>query len=241
MHSLLPPPPIRYILNSLLDTLTPPRCMRCLSEGSYLCDACWKTTRYSFPLSCIVCGKKQTHGVTCPPCRNQTHLTGLVTFGGYEVPWLRRGIHWLKFRSVRGVAPTLANLLIPPLLTIAPLPKLTKQALLIPIPLHKRRQRQRGFNQSYEIAKSLSCSTGIPLSNSLMRTRATWAQAKLPKTLRTENTQGVFTCAAPPPHAVSTIVIIDDVTTTGSTLDSAAQALALPRDIQVWGLTVARG
>jgi len=165
---------------------------------------------------------------------------GVLYVGSYGSAWLKRGISWLKFKGVRGVAPTLSSLAIPRLLNIAPLSQLREQAQLIPIPLHRTRLRQRGFNQSYDIAAALSIMTDIPINPALLRERATRTQAKLPHELRSHNIQDAFTIDSSVTLAPIAI-IVDDVTTTGATLNAAASVLKKGGAKQLWGLTLARG
>lgn len=214
--------------------------MGCLEETTWLCAACqrqWPTER----LRCIVCDQLSPRGRTCLHCRPQTRLTGVISAGSYENKALRRGIHWLKFKGVRPVAKTLAYLLTPTLTTIAPLTVLQREAAFIPIPLHPHRLRQRGFNQTADIAQALTNYTGIPTSNALSRTRSTWTQTKLTTELRRSNMAGAFQLINPPPASVRYILLIDDVTTTGSTLSAAAAAFATQPGLQIWGCTIARG
>jgi len=166
------------------------------------------------------------------------HLRGVVSAGSYSSPLLQRGIHWLKFRGVRPCAQPLAALLTDRLLAIAPLAVLAHHATLVPIPLHWRKRRARGFNQSADLAQALTELTGIPTSDVLERQRSTWTQSKLPPTLRNQNLAGAFRLREMPPPA-RYILLVDDVTTTGATL--AAAASAWDTQAQVWGVTVARG
>jgi competence protein ComFC len=226
---------------SLGGVVAPPRCMGCLREETWLCARCRRDIA-KLPLSCVVCGKDKSRGVTCFDCRDETLLKGLVSVGPYSSTALRRGIHWLKFKGVKGSAESLAKLLIPRLKVIATLSKLQRDAALVPVPLHKRRLRQRGFNQSSEIAQVIEQYTGIPVMNVLMRHKSTWTQTKLPPELREENMNNAFTL-----REVSglkdkrLLIIVDDVTTTGSTLSAAAKPLKGTGIKEVWGLTVARG
>ncbi len=168
-------------------------------------------------------------------------LDGLVSAGRYSTPLLQRGIEWLKFKGIRRLAPVLARLLVPHLTVIVPLGELRQAAALVPIPLHARRLRQRGFNQSLELAQALSSYADIPVQQALVRARATWAQTKLPHELRSENIQGAFALVERLPEHVRCCLLIDDVTTTGSTLSAAAAPLKASGVQEVWGVTVARG
>jgi ComF family protein len=131
------------------------------------------------------------------------------------------------------------------MLLIGSLPELQERAVFIPIPLHPRRQRERGFNQSALIAQQLSADTGIPLLEALMRHRSTWVQSNLPTELRAVNIKDSFQIAPefelPAFSQRHLVILVDDVATSGSTLRAAAQALNVKRGQQLWGLTVARG
>lgn len=178
----------------------------------------------------------------CRPCRAETSLTGTVSVGTYNAEWLRRGIHWLKFKGVRTVAPTLASLLAWRFSLVATPAELRSRACVAPIPLHARRQRQRGFNQSELLAAALEAETSIPVCNLLTRSRATWTQTKLPRELRRDNLQEAFTLTASLPAATRFVLLVDDVTTTGSTLSAAASVIKHRwPEAQVWGCTLAQG
>ncbi len=233
---------LRTIAAGLQDVLAPARCIQCLCEGTWHCDNCRQQFR-PYKLVCIVCGEESPRGLTCFECSDTTPLRGVVSAGSYHSTALRRGIHWLKFKRVRAVAPVLASLLVDRLLPIAPIDQLREVAVLVPIPLHVRRERQRGFNQSADIAQSLSDLTGIQVHNMLRRQRSTMTQSHLPRELRQENTSNAFTVIAKKAKQSqdfpSIVILIDDVTTSGSTLSAAAQVF--PEDVTVWAATVARG
>lgn len=212
--------------------------MGCLYEGVWLCSDC-RSRIPAAPLACVVCGKKRPRALPCTRCQHSTQLTGALAAAPYSSPTVQRGIHWLKFQSVRAVAPALAALLVDPLTVIAPRMQLQQEAAFVPIPLHKRRQQQRGFNQSTELAESLSSLTKIAVLHALVRSRATWAQAKLPSHLRHDNVQQAFRLVETDLPAIA--IIIDDVLTSGATLSAAATLLRNAGVRQVWGLTVARG
>lgn len=215
--------------------------MYCLRSGSYFCAACRKQLHLDFPLSCVVCGKMRPAGVTCRDCRDATPLFGLAAVGSYHAAWLRRGIHWLKFKGVLPVAPILADFMAWRLVNVAPIDELRRHALLVPIPLHPRRLRQRGFNQSLELAKHLGEQLKIPVAELLIRKQATFAQAQLPAELRAANVSQAFELRQTMPRGKRLIFLVDDVATSGSTLEAAARALGTNKQHQIWGLTLARG
>lgn len=160
---------------------------------------------------------------------------------------MQRGIEWLKFKGVRPLAPVLAGLLIPKLPVIAPIEYLNTHAVLVPLPLHAGKLRQRGFNQSEDIARAIGTLCDIEVLQILSRTSATTSQAHLPHEFRTLNMQEAFELNISKQEyeeLVATkpiIIIIDDVSTTGATLLSAANAFPKNPDAQIWGAAVARG
>jgi ComF family protein len=230
---------ITATLAALGEVLAPPRCLGCLKELTWLCADCLETLR-RYELTCIGCARPRARGLTCRRCQKTTPLTGVISVGAYGNTLLRRGIHWLKFKGVRAVAPILAQLFTPQLTVMAPLSQLQRDAVLVPIPLFWRRELSRGFNQSRDLALALSQLTRIPVWEGLVRARSTWTQTKLTPELRQENMQQAFTITSPLPIGTRFVLLIDDVTTTGSTLSNAARALR-PGPYQLWGGTIARG
>lgn len=194
------------------------------------------------PLSCVVCGKDNARGITCFDCRKKTLLKGLLSVGLYSSTALRRGVHWLKFKGVKELADPLAKLVISRLNIIATLTQLQKKAVLIPLPLHKRRLRQRGFNQSLEIARVIERYVGIPIADVLVRHKSTWTQTKLPPELRERNVSDAFVLREVNELRNKRLfIIVDDVATTGSTLSAAARPLKEAGAKEIWGVTIAKG
>jgi ComF family protein len=114
--------------------------------------------------------------------------------------------------------------------------------VLVPVPLHWRRNWQRGFNQAEEIARTLSKLTGIPSKKLLRRTRNTQTQTKLGRKQRLQNLHGAFTARTIPEHFRS-VILIDDVFTTGSTAEACASTLRkhAPQLENIVVLTALRG
>jgi len=184
---------------SLLDLIFPPRCGGCSREGVAWCDRCAASIE------------------RVPP----TTLNGipLVAAGRLDGP-LQRAIHAYKYRPRPGLAGLLA----------APLPRAIADAHLdIPaltyVPLHPQRRRERGFNQAERLAHVLAGRLGVRVVGGLSRLRPTPAQVGLSQPERQVNMQGAFewTAATPPPYGLA---LVDDVCTTGATLEAAADAVA---------------
>jgi ComF family protein len=184
---------------SLLDLLFPPRCGGCGRHGVAWCPACAGTLRA--PSATTLAG------------------TPLVAAGRFEGP-LQQAIHTYKYRP----RPQLASVLAQPLGRAIVASGLSLPALTF-VPLHPRRQRERGFNQAERLAIQLSNALGIPLLHGLTRVRATPAQVGLSQAQRRANLRGAFrwTGGDPPGRGLG---LVDDVSTTGATLTAAAEAVA---------------
>jgi len=111
--------------------------------------------------------------------------------------------------------------------------------LILPVPLHSTRERERGFNQSLLLARGLAERCGIPLKEGLLlRTTKTKSQAELDKKERLANVKGAFSCGDPAEVAGKNILLIDDVITTGSTMAECARTLIRAGASRVYGLAV---
>lgn len=149
---------------------------------------------------------------------------------------IRQAIHQLKYRNLRALAATLAKLLQDYLAT-NPIPG----EVLVPVPLHPKRVRERGYNQSSLLAKELGKLTGLPvIDDCLIRQRHTSPQAKTPTVNeRRSNVANAFTCRDSRLQGKQ-VLLIDDVSTSGATLNTCATALKAAGAISVWGMVLAR-
>ena len=182
------------LANLGLDLLFPRICLGCGTEGAWLCPACGKRLPALATLTCLVCGRRRPDGRTCANCRKRFRCAGLVASFPYADPLGRELIHELKYHSVRELAGTLAERLAETIRQLTPW--LTTESALVPVPLHKSRERERGFNQAELIATALGERLGVPTVNALRRTRATRSQIELnDPDLRRENVAGAFALA----------------------------------------------
>jgi ComF family protein len=151
---------------------------------------------------------------------------------------LRGAIHGLKFQSRRNLASLLGPLLAATFLDSW---ERSEVDLVLPIPLHPRRQRERGFNQAALLARSMTRLLALPYDEKcLERTRATAPQAALTNRERLRNMAGAFECRRPAEVRKRRVLLIDDVMTTGATVAGAARALLECGAHRVSVLTVAR-
>lgn len=219
-----------------VDWVFPPNCGGCGQRGESWCTECQGITEPYSSHVCHVCGRRvdvQDH--LCQNCTFELPVfTGLRSYSSFSGP-LRNAIHQLKYRRDIGLGKVFANML------FEVKRKLDWQVdFVIPVPLSQARVRQRGYNQAAIIAYPFSLISGIRYSSQLLqRTRNTRSQVGLSKQERRENVQNAFT-AHPTACNQKSILIIDDVMTTGSTLSACAAALLKARANEVFCLTVAR-
>lgn len=153
-----------------------------------------------------------------------------AAIGAYEGA-LRSVVHALKYQERRSVATRLGLLM-----RASGVDVLADADGVVPIPLHPRRQWERGFNQAAELAAHL----GVPIVHALRRTRATPSQVSLPAEERRENVRGAFAPARHAPVRGLRLVLVDDVSTTGATLEACAEVLREAGAAEIRALTAAR-
>ncbi len=214
--------------NQVLDFLFTPRCAGCNREGGYLCVACLSEAKplplpyfpdnAGGPNACLV---------------SSIYLRGVLACFAMEGA-VRQAVHDLKYNGVRAIAPTL----------VGQMTQRVKAAggsfdAITAVPLHPKRLRQRGYNQAELLAKGVAKETGIPYLQALKRTGDGPPQA-LTRSMqeRRASVQGAF--AATRELRGLRLLVVDDVCTTGATLDACAQPMMFAGAISVWGLAFAR-
>ncbi len=162
--------------------------------------------------------------------------TGARSFGYYTAE-LSGLIQGLKFQGRRNLATLLAPLLAE---TFFDTWSRTDFDAVVPVPLHSKRKRERGYNQSELLAHLLARQIALPCDHALLRVRSTLPQVGLTDSQRLDNVQNAFRCIKPQRISGRRILLIDDVMTTGATVESAARALLEGGALRVSVLTVAR-
>lgn len=208
----------------LLDLVFPPRCAGCGRGGHWLCPACVAT-------------------ISTAPARQAPPepLAALWAVGVYEDP-LRAAISAFKYEGKRQLAGPLGRLL---LATYRRQTRTSAHAgadALVPVPLHPKRQAERGYNQSALLARVVGHSSRLPVvEDALRRIRDTPHQAGLNAAQRRANVVEAFACEPGHPALVGRkILLVDDVCSTGTTLSESAKALLAAGAKEVWGLVLAR-
>ena len=205
-------------------------CASCLRApeplaAEYFCASCRMPFQNRFPLDA---------GGRCRLCRSGAiGFDGAYSFGSFEGT-LRELIHQFKYGGMKPLAKPLAGFL------AAALPREQQFDAVVPMPLHWRRQWERGFNQSELLARATARRCGIPMLRAVRRLRATKTQAGLSNAKRRENVSGAFRVRGRATVRGRRILLIDDVLTTGATAGACARALKRAGAKSVTVLTLAR-
>ncbi len=219
-------------IRSFIEQHFPPCCLLCEAAEGPLCPACLVDLPWLAEQRCPVCALPTSGRETCGHClKERPAFSSTQALFAYGFP-VDRLIQQLKYKEQLALAPLLGSLLAQNLENELP-------DLWLPMPLHPNRIKERGFNQAVEIARELSAKTGIPMHASwATRERDTPSQAGLKREARRKNMRGAFKCD----HKVAGlhVGIVDDVMTTGSTLDALAAALKHAGAKEVSCLIVAR-
>ena len=227
----------------ILDTLFPIRCISCRKYGEWLCEKCLKNIKLISEHSCPRCEKVSTNsGTTCLDCRDNFSLDGLVSAASYHDDTVSGAVHFFKYRFVEDLAAPLAELMARSYVdSNNSLPD-----MIVPVPLHPRRLRWRGFNQAELLSKELSArlapGINIPVENNLLsRKKYTRPQMKIKKYRdRIANMRNTFSSANDVSLVNKHILLVDDIATTGTTLLECAKILKKLHARKVTALIIAR-
>jgi competence protein ComFC len=213
----------------------PPVCCSCGKIGSLLCDDCFTQIKKQRSDGCPKCGEPNSRGNICARCRRNTpHYSTLKSVGYYSGP-LRSAVVSLKYQRNLGLGDFFSS----------PLSQIVifqgwKIDLITAIPLNPERKRERGYNQAEILARPLASLLNLPFSNQLViRKKQTASQVGLNLKDRQENMRDAFEADCRKVMG-KTILIVDDVTTTGSTMDACSKALKIAGCKEVFGLTLAK-
>ncbi|MEN8252481.1 MAG: ComF family protein, partial [Patescibacteria group bacterium] len=223
----------------LLDGLFPIRCLGCGKFDEWICNDCHSSLPILTEQHCPVCKKHETlDGKTCPECisSGKNIIDGVFVASHYNDKLLKKSIHYFKYRFVYHLSEPLSLLLAQSLQNST----LSTPDIIIPVPLHKRRLRWRGFNQAYLLAKNLDLQ--IPLNTDILkRIRYTAPQVKKKnRHKRQENLINAFVIEDNSQISGKNILLIDDVITTGTTLTECARVLKNAGAKTVFCLVLAR-
>jgi len=227
----------------VLDFVYPPRCPACggsVAEQGGLCAACWDDLVIPSDPSCSTCQRPfgengPTEGASCAICLADPPDHDGIAAGTLYTETARKLVLSFKHGRRIALAPLLARMI------SARLPPAEGERVIVPVPLHRRRLWERGFNQAEQLCRNLSRATGLKVeTRAVKRTRVTQTQTLLSRGERLANMRGAFE-----PDKVNLngrrVALVDDVLTTGATTSDCARACkkAGAAEVGVW--TLARG
>ncbi|MBI4098475.1 MAG: ComF family protein [Candidatus Magasanikbacteria bacterium] len=207
----------------LFDRLFPLFCFGCEKEGCWVCSACEDALLFLPPV---------WQEVSAP-------LRGSAAVFSYDQPVVRGIVTALKYRHAERVVPVM-NDFIARWLSDGGRDIFPPDGILVPVPLHRRRYVERGFNQAELLAIALGHLLGQPVVRLLKRTRATLHQTRQTRLLRWQNVDGAFAVADDAVIDGRPVILVDDVTTTGATFAACARPLTAAGVQKIYGFAFAR-
>jgi ComF family protein len=250
---------LRSPVDAIGSALLPASCTLCGSplprlSSVPICEACWTEIPVQTGAVCLRCGEALEAPVVeglattelCRSCRiTPPAFARAVSFGTYDGR-LRDAIHALKYDRMHPAARELGAMLAEAMGQL--LPEVPWEMLVVPVPLHRTKHRQRGFNQARSLAQGAIEALGRShpewkltlASSTLMRLRATGTQAGLTPTQRRKNVRGAFKVTEPKEVQGRHVLLVDDILTTGATARAAAQSLKRAGAASVYVATLAR-
>lgn len=229
-------PQVAKVGEIALNLLFPKRCIGCGKEGDFICYSCHSLLPRVMPPLCPKCGRPQLSGVFCSSC-----VSWRAEIDGIRSPFrfdgvVRLAIYQLKYKNLRALAAPLAQLLSDYLIT-NPVPG----EVLVPVPLHRKRLRERGYNQSSLLARELAKLTSLPVVDDyLVRQRYAPSQARTSTVDERQSNVADAFAYRDQRLRDKQVLLIDDVSTSGATLNACATALKAAGAASVWGLVLAR-
>lgn len=217
--------PLKRYWEIALDYVFPKECFSCQLEGEYLCSACFDKIEFLDLHHCFLCHKITANIGICLVCSQKTGISKIIVATSYQAGLAGKLIEAYKFNYVQGLTNVLAEVVVQQIERQNFLAEL-KNKVFLPIPLHKKRLAERGFNQSEGLVKKLAPLYGCSLELKLLkRKQETAQQARLTRQERMVNVKEAFIVNKQKIAVPERIVLVDDVLTTGATFSAAARAL----------------
>lgn len=228
---------------NFIDFIFPKRCINCRIIGSYLCDSCFSLLSFEVENSCFVCNRKSLDGLTHPLCRGKLKIDGCFASLSYKGV-VKKLIYVFKYKPyLADLCDLLSELFYEGIIQNEVFYSIDKkESLIVPIPLNKKRERQRGYNQAFLLARKIASRLNLPFADILKRKRGTKPLSEMTKEERQEEIKNVFSISSSSLDIRGkTIFLVDDIATSGATLSEAAKVLKLNGVKKVYGLVLAHG
>jgi len=221
-----------------LDILFPIHCVGCHRADAWLCDNCRQHVRLQETQVCPGCRQPSLGGITHANCADKTPLAGLRVATSYaKNPSLKKAITTLKYHFSEPLATSLGQILA----GIIRETSYPSRRVISYVPMHPLRLRWRGFNQGELLARAVANELDLPVEEILIKVKRTRAQARLRRKSRLDNLRNAFKLTSTADVRGKTIILVDDVASTGATLNECARVLREHGATAVWGLVIARG
>lgn len=241
----------QYILDYIGDTIFPKRCVGCGSFSTvrnreYLCITCLGSIPVKNNFECIGCNKNTPFGKTCFECQEFNAIDNLLIVSNYNNPLVEKIIKTMKYRFIQDLIKSTQPLIKKYIIHLTKYKKfnlIKDNPLIIPVPLHPRRLNWRGFNQAELIAKVVANITQLEIRNGVLsRVKYSKPQADISKKeMRLKSMANKFSFNPDENISNRLILLIDDICTTGATLDTAAKVLKDNGAKKVIAFVIARG
>lgn len=235
----------------ILDILFPVSCPSCQIEldhkSSYICSRCTKNLSFgTHTLLCPICASRIPSGIICRSCRKETRLNRFFAATSYRDENARKLIWLLKYDFASSYVSQIVHLITTVLEAHQKEYDLKKNgavAVVVPIPLSKKRKRMRSFNQSELIGRGIAKYFNLPFEEDVLtKTKETMPQSQIEDYAeRRGNIRGVFTCTNPGVIRRNIVLLVDDVYTSGATMEECAYTLKKAGAKEVWGIVFAKG
>lgn len=230
-------------LSLLLDVVFPKDCIGCGAFGTYLCSTCFQTIHFNTTFLCPACMKEITHFGVHTRCKTHAAIDGLYAVSNYD-GLIASLIGAVKYRFLFDMAALGGDILHWQGCKLGIWESFSRQTTaIVPVPIHWKKRWERGFNASQLYAKPLANKLGLYLlPDLLIKTKRTKAQAQLSRSERLTNIKGsFFTSVSDPLRLPKNVILIDDVATTGSTLQECAASLKKAGVKKVFAVVLAHG
>lgn len=221
------------IKENLLEMFFPSHCVLCEKVGTMLCDECMEKLLFVAVQTCPICNKISKKGKVCSSCKNKSSLSGVVSCLYFKDERVKDILHPYKYEGLFSLSGVLTKMLEL---------KIKEEAInfdvVTYVPSSKKQERKRGYNQSKILAEEISKDFGKSIFNGLCK-RPIKTQVGLPREDRQKNIKGAIYLKSGNLNGKK-VLIIDDLITTGATLDECGRVLRSAGAKEVWAATVAK-
>ncbi len=231
---------------SILDFIFPKKCIGCKKIGDFLCPDCFSKISYNQAFQCPICARPSMNGLTHPKCQKPHLIDGVIPSVLYKGV-VKKIIYQLKYAPyLKAVGEIISEIMSEGLSQNESFYHFVDQfkPVIIPIPLHKNRERRRGYNHAEIIASYVAQYFKLPIQNDILaRVKNTKPQFKLNKKERINNLSGAFRIRGSVGWRTKiseSVIIVDDITTSFATLKEAAKVLKRAGSKRVLGVTFAK-